>query len=87
MSVSESRARACGRASANFLGERIGDKLIYNIPLRSVVSPVLFMGAYHHAGSHTRHHSAARDVAAGLPLLQLCSSCVEDIKDLLLSAV
>lgn len=67
VSISESRARACGRASANFFEERIGNKLIYNIPLRSTASPVLFMGAYHHTGSSAQHHGATRDVAAVPP--------------------
>lgn len=60
--MSEGRARACGGASVNFFGERLRNKLIYNIPLRSTASPILFMGAYHHTGSSAQHHSAMRDV-------------------------
>ena len=72
--ILESRARACGCASANFLGERIGSKLIYNIPLRSTVSPVLFVGAYHRTESGAQHLSATRDVAAVLPVC--CSAAL-----------
>lgn len=66
--MSEGRARACGCASENFFGERIGNKLICNIPLRSTASPILFVRENNHTGSSAQHHSATRDVAAVLPV-------------------
>lgn len=72
--ILESRARACGCASANFFGERIENKLIYNIPLRSTVSPILFMGAYNRTERSAQHLSATRDVAA--VLLVCCSAAL-----------
>lgn len=72
--ILESRARACGCASANIWGERIEHKLIYNIPLRSTVSRILFMGAYQHTESSAQHLSATRDVAVVLPVC--CSAAL-----------
>lgn len=59
--ILESRARACGCASANFFGERIENKLIYN-------------GAYNRTESSAQHLSATRDVAA--VLLVCCSAAL-----------
>lgn len=45
------------------------------------------MGTHQHTRSSAQCHSAPRDVTAPPCTLQSCSSCVQDIRDLLLSAI